>query len=171
MRVKDLPPIFAKCRSEEDSRYSISKSWIDASGQYVCSTDGRIVVRMPVPPDGIEGDLGTKPPPIDGLGWDGPFEDLAAPIPELTEDSREVCYCCHGMGQHNCGAECQECDGMGYYVTRGATVVGNVTLGNEYIRKIVAANASIFVRKDGKDNKPVRFVGPDFEGLLMPRTA
>ena len=127
---------------------------------------------MPVPSYGIEGDLGTKPPPIDGLGWDGPFEDLATPIPELTEDSRKVCDCCHGAGQHSCcGAECKECGGTGYCVIYGATKVGNVMLGNKYIRKIIAANASIFVRKDGKDNKPVRFVGPDFEGLLMPRTA
>jgi hypothetical protein len=169
MHVNELPQIFRDCVAKEDGRYSISKPFI--AGGYIYATDGRICVRMPVPPDGIDGlDASTKNPDPSTVGWEGPFHADASPVPELTPDETKDCVCCGGQGIHRCEVECADCDGTGEITEINATPVGICLLGNNYLRILAANEAAIYMRKDGKRERVVRFAGDGWDGLLMPRT-
>jgi hypothetical protein len=167
MHVDELPQIFRDCCHKANGRYAMTKPF--ASGGFIYATDGRICVRMPLVGELDGQEEGTKPDPST-VGWEGPFYSEASPVPELASDETVKCSCCNGRGEHDCGVGCEDCDCTGEIQIIKATKVGCVNLGNNYLRILAQHGAAIFMRQDGSHHKPVRFAGPGWEGLLMPRT-
>lgn len=127
MTATELHPIFADCCAKEKTRYAITVPF--QCGDYICATDGRILIRMKGRIE--ETDIDTPIPPANDIftEWkgSGDFATLPTPEPTMTKcpecdgsgTARKDCEECDGTGQvecSHCGGEydCEECDGKGY---------------------------------------------------------
>ena len=186
-----LPPIFDDCcHKGEPSRYAIDRPFRD--GEYICATDGRVVVRLHDPANEYPSD--AKGPPVHDLGWSNAYGSPVR-MPPLPELFTETCRKCKGNPKvkcKRCGSEgwiecpecgneypCPECAGDheivcdncedGKVVDHGfkAVRVGPVCIGPAYARILARHGAIIFPpKKDGI--RPVYFKVGEIEGLVMP---
>lgn len=173
----NLPPTFPMCCAKESGRYSLGEPWVLRGVAY--ATDGCVVVRMPVP--GVADSVhphNAAYPPIDNLGWDGPWSAVDMPSDVPAEAEPEECPTCY-YGQCRCQCcdeehKCGKCGGTGKQAIKRVRVPvgdGKVGIGDGYARLLVANKASLFVYIGTKkpEGHPLRFTTPDgAEGLLMP---
>ena len=180
-----VPPIFAACVAEESGRYQLDRPWTERGKVY--ATNGRMAVRGPVSlvtgtlpqPDGD-----YRFPPVDeGMEPPSTFVETPTPLPAIDESTvaRQQCPKCRGQGLCNncdCGAEheCGNCDGMGDFPADSIRTVidenANYGLSHVLIYKLRKAGVDhVFLRKDGRRDRPCRFVWGECEGVVMPMAA
>ncbi len=164
--------------NHEITRFAINRPW--RHGEYVCATDGRVVIRWkskcsdgsiltaPLEP-------GVKFPPIDDLPWErGQYGPVCVAVPVMPEPELEDCEKCEGSGFVMCEYEhehhCPRCDGDGEVLANPYWKTGGLPrLGVVYAHKILAAGGKFFGRLDADPKKPIRFeIGDAIDGLLMP---
>ena len=163
---------------EQVARFAINRPW--RHGQYVCATDGRVVIRWrsghwddSILTSPLE--LGDKFPPIDDLPWArSQYGTVCVAVPVMPEPTLKDCEECEGMRFVTCdyGHEhkCPECDGDGEVLANPYWKTGGLPrLGVVYAHKILAAGGKLFGRIDADPKKPIRFeIGDAIDGLLMP---
>ncbi len=184
-----LHPIFDDCcHKGEPSRYAIDRPFRD--GEYVCATDGRIVVRLHDPANEYPSD--AKGPPVGSLPWS---EKHGPPMrmPPLPEAVVEPCPKCKGTRKVECGRcdegkiKCSECGNIyrcpdcvgGEFpcekckdgtITRDgfrAVRIGLVCIAPGYARLLARHGAVVHPPTMG-GRSPVYFNVGEIEGLVMP---
>lgn len=180
-----VPPIFAACVAVENGRYAIGAPWVENGRLY--ATDGKIAVRGPaslvngeLPPI----DANFRVPPVDSIIDPAEmFFDEPTPLPEVPDAAvaRIPCEHCRGIGHCNaceCGEEhdCGHCEGEGSNPPDGLRIVIDEKTGyglnHIYTHKLRKAGIDhVFLRRDGRQDRPCQFVAGKCEGALMPMKA
>lgn len=165
-----LPPIFRDCVDEETIRFCLA--YPQPVGGYVCATDGRIFIRMPLTPAIAESlpSIAPKKFPESGLTLFGPRTNwLAEPSPIPALAPLKPCRHCDGLGQLeerqcSCGnwddsdtpcrgkgtipaGPCDDCDGKGVE-SSGAEFFEfrkDVKLGEPYLRILEKHGATLYL--------------------------
>lgn len=188
--MSELHPIFAECCDPNYKRYDISRPFV--RGEWICATDGRILVRCPRA--GIEwpDEPDRKVPKAESI-----FDDIsrtAFPLPEC--EGPKPCPECKGTGVNASGEivceesgiifpilrhgkpveiDCEVCDGEG----SGFNFDGPIRslLVRDTPRYYLGENYAWLLRKHGVGEIHVPdstrytalyFVGDGFDGWLMP---
>jgi len=143
--------------------YEVSRPF--RRGDHIYATDQRIVVRMPLPAEEIEG-LGTgRVPPVESQAWDvSLYRERASDLPEIPPPSVVPCRCVEDF-LHGDTSSCEDCGGTGEVLQYTEVQIEDMWFSSLYLDMLAATGAQLYLPLSGIC--PARFAGEGFEGLLM----
>lgn len=184
-----LPPIFRRCARRhphgETAKYDVRVPAVD--GDHVYATDGKILVRCPIPDDAkglalcsaIEDARAGRKPFVTAAAMFAQHQDYPGePVAPPDLSDHPLCFACDGSGGAVCPCcrllvePCDYCDGSGVEggADDGIPVAGGPQLAFVFVRLLGDHGGSIYLPPPTPDDSlPFRFVAPGgIEGLVMP---
>lgn len=166
----DLIPFCA----DAEWRPAIGSPWFVTERAATFATDGRLMVWVnghhPQAVDNPE----LKRPSVDAAIMNQWHEEPRMPMPTLPAELRKPCEECGESGIVACKCpncpdlqhQCQDCDGLGYWIERQEVAIGEASFSDVYLRKIAALpNLMIGTRRR---DEPACFTFDGGQGMLMP---
>jgi hypothetical protein len=159
--------IFFECCTRLSDKFDLSQPFHRDGWLY--ATDGRILVRSRIDPQDV-GNLNTGrklPNPMKLIESSDGLAGQPVPLPEA--DEIEPCFLCDGPGD----IRCPHCQGNGWVLAWYGVPIHDhpdIRLAAHYVgmlRRHGVSTVNVYVSPDGT-NLPVKFMGPEFEGCLMP---